>query len=65
MKFSPKPDSASLIVGHDSTKNSDSSGLQLDHADEIWVRNICGEIHCYFCDENPSIKAEVYMFNPN
>jgi len=60
MNFSPKPNSALLIVGHGSTENPDSSTPYFDHAREIRKRNLFAEVHCCFWKEEPSMREALY-----
>lgn len=59
--FSPKPDSALVIVGHGSTVNPDSSAPTFDHAEEILRRGVFGEVHCCFWKEEPSMRQVLHM----
>ncbi|MEA3207767.1 MAG: sirohydrochlorin cobaltochelatase [Chthoniobacter sp.] len=59
--FSPKPESALIIVGHGSTVNSDSSGPTFEHAEEIVRRRLFGEVHGAFWKEEPSLRQVLHM----
>ena len=63
MSFTPKPNSALLIVGHGSTENPDSSTPYFVHADEIRRRKLFGEVHCCFWKEEPSMREAIYMID--
>ena len=65
MPFTPKPDSALLIVGHGSTENPDSSTPYFEHADEIRRRNLFAEVHTCFWKEEPSMREAWYMIDSN
>jgi sirohydrochlorin cobaltochelatase len=59
--FSPKPESALIIVGHGSTVNPDSSGPTFEHAGEIQRRGVFGEVYCAFWKEEPSLRQVLHM----
>jgi sirohydrochlorin cobaltochelatase len=63
MEFSPKPNSALLIVGHGSTENPDSSTPYFDHAREVRKRKLFAEVHCCFWKEEPSMREALYMID--
>ncbi|MFD2257236.1 CbiX/SirB N-terminal domain-containing protein [Luteolibacter algae] len=63
MLFTPKPNSALLIVGHGSTENPDSSTPYFDHAEEIRRRRLFGEVHVCFWKEEPSMREALYMID--
>ncbi|MDB4508106.1 hypothetical protein N9051_00840 [Akkermansiaceae bacterium] len=63
MNFSPKPNSALLIVGHGSTENPDSSTPYFVHAREIRERGVFAEVHCCFWKEEPSMREALYMID--
>ncbi|HEX8295073.1 MAG TPA: CbiX/SirB N-terminal domain-containing protein [Chthoniobacteraceae bacterium] len=61
--FSPKPDSALVIVGHGSTVNPDSSAPTFDHAEEIARRGVFGGVYCAFWKEEPSLRQILHMID--
>ncbi|MGJ8633198.1 MAG: CbiX/SirB N-terminal domain-containing protein [Luteolibacter sp.] len=63
MSFTPKPNSALLIVGHGSTENPDSSTPYFDHAEEIRKRNLFAEVHVCFWKEEPSMREALFMID--
>ena len=63
MPFTPKPNSALLIVGHGSTENPDSSTPYFDHADEIRKRGLFAEVHVCFWKEEPSMREALFMID--
>jgi len=63
MSFTPKPNSALLIVGHGSTENPDSSTPYFDHAEEIRSRGIFAEVHVCFWKEEPSMREALFMID--
>ncbi len=63
MPFTPKPNSALLIVGHGSTENPDSSTPYFDHAEEIRKRNLFAEVHVCFWKEEPSMREALFMID--
>ncbi len=63
MSFTPKPNSALLIVGHGSTENPDSSTPYFDHADEIRKRGLFAEVHVCFWKEEPSMREALFMID--
>ena len=63
MSFTPKPNSALLIVGHGSTENPDSSTPYFDHANEIRRRNLFAEVHVCFWKEEPSMREALLMID--
>jgi len=63
MSFSPKHQSALLIVGHGSTENPDSSNQYFDHAREIRNRGVFSEVHCCFWKEEPSMREALYLID--
>ncbi|MBC7980336.1 MAG: hypothetical protein H7Y36_07210 [Armatimonadetes bacterium] len=63
MHFTPKPDSALLIIGHGSTENPDSSTPYFAHADEIRRRNVFAEVHVCFWKEEPSMREAIFMID--
>ncbi|MFK7851223.1 MAG: CbiX/SirB N-terminal domain-containing protein [Akkermansiaceae bacterium] len=63
MPFTPKPNSALLIVGHGSTENPDSSTPYFDHAREIRKRNLFAEVHVCFWKEEPSMREALFMID--
>ncbi len=63
MSFTPKPNSALLIVGHGSTENPDSSTPYFDHAAEIRKRGIFAEVHVCFWKEEPSMREALFMID--
>ena len=63
MPFTPKPNSALLIVGHGSTENPDSSTPYFDHAAEIRKRGLFAEVHVCFWKEEPSMREALLMID--
>ena len=63
MPFTPKPNSALLIVGHGSTENPDSSTPYFDHAAEIRKRDLFAEVHVCFWKEEPSMREVLLMID--
>lgn len=63
MPFTPKPNSALLIVGHGSTENPDSSTPYFDHAAEIRKRGLFAEVHVCFWKEEPSMREALFMID--
>ena len=51
--FSPRPDSALLILGHGSTENTESSASVRNYADTLGRRGVFAEVHCAFWKEEP------------
>lgn len=63
MPFTPKLNSALLIVGHGSTENPDSSTPYFDHAAEIRKRGLFAEVHVCFWKEEPSMREALLMID--
>lgn len=63
MPFTPKPNSALLIVGHGSTENPDSSTPYFEHAEGIRRRNLFAEVHVCFWKEEPSMREALLMID--
>lgn len=63
MSFTPKSNSALLIVGHGSTENPDSSTPYFDHAREIRDRGLFAEVHVCFWKEEPSMREALFMID--
>lgn len=61
--FSPKPNSALVVVGHGSTVNPDSSAPTFDHAEQLIRRGVFGEVHCAFWKEEPSLRQVLHMID--
>lgn len=59
-RFTPRPHSALLIVGHGSTANPDSSEPAWVHARAIRERRLFAEVHCAFWKEEPSLRTVAY-----